>query len=97
MRLFKSDYRYKLHNQGFHHIIQFRWHNGNDTHLYRKIVEQLVEQYGPQVQDEYDERYVVNRKWNENFRYEQNVKNKRRRIYLKNEVDATLILLKVQQ
>jgi hypothetical protein len=97
MKLFKSDYRYKLHNQGFHHIIQFAWHYKTDSEMFRKIIRELEEMYGPHTETVFAESGITYRKWNENWRCEQVQKCKRRRIYLKNEMDATLILLKVQQ
>ena len=95
MRLFKSDHRYKLHNQGFHHIIQFAWHNRQDSELFRAITKELAELYGPAVEQTWTNGCTY-KTFNPNYRYEQNQKCKRRRIYLKNETDATLILLKAQ-
>ena len=97
MKIFKSDYRYKLHNQGFHHIIQFGWHYRSETELFSKIIKELEEMYGPHTETVYLDNGYTHRRWNDNWRCEQVRKVKRRRIYLKNEMDATLIMLKVQQ
>ena len=56
----------------------------------------LEEAYGPPSKDEWlDNSRITVKKFNDNYRYEANRKAKRRRIYLKHEADATMLLLKV--
>lgn len=92
MRIFKTDGRYKLHDRGFHHIVEFRWHGLEDKTLFQKLFTQFTEMYGPA-------RYVDPERglqvWNDNWRFEQSRSAKRRRIYLKEDTGLSLALLKL--
>lgn len=92
MRAFKSDGRYNLHSQGFHHIVQFRWHSASETKLFNALTSELTETYGPLRSFDQEKRVYH---WNSTWRYEANRSAKRRRIYLKDESVLTLALLKI--
>jgi hypothetical protein len=88
MKVIKADGRYKLYDKGFTHIISFRYNS--DRKLYTELVKEFTQMYGPvRIQDAEKGATV----WNEDWRYEVNVKSKRRRIYLKNDSVLSLILL----
>ncbi len=97
MKLFKSDGRYKYHNQGLHYIVEFRWANRDDREQFAKLVRYFKELYGAEREKVFDVnpnlgRWVTNKEW----RSEQNMKSKRRRIYLKDESVLTLALLSIE-
>ena len=96
MIVFKSDGRYKNYNRGFHHIIEFRWHNKDDTVMWIKMREHFEEMYGPAVSSEIVKGYLV-RELNTHYTLDQSKANRRRRIYVKDESDVTLVLLKVEK
>lgn len=96
MIVFKSDGRYKYYNKGFHHIIEFRWHNKDDTALWIKMREQFEELYGPAVSSEIVNGYLV-REVNSHYTLDQNKSARRRRIYVKDEADVTLVLLRTEK
>ena len=95
MRVIKTDYRYKYHKQGYHHILEFRIHNSEDTRKYYAIADGLKSSYGDHEVNDWSTGYVA-RSFNHNYRLEYNRKTKRRRIYLRNEQDLTFFILKGQ-
>jgi hypothetical protein len=95
MKSFKSDGRYKYHNQGLGYIAQFRWAAMDDRLQFIALVKALVELYGPEKEKYTSEAGYTLWKYNENWRCEQNRNAKRRRIYLKDESALTYILLQV--
>lgn len=95
MIVFKSDGRYKNYNRGFHHIIEFRWNNRDDTAMWIKMREQFEELYGPASSSEIVNGYLV-RELNKHYTLDQNKAAKRRRIYVKEEADVTLALLRIE-
>ena len=97
MHAFKSDRRYKYFNQGLHYIAEFRWHNREDKLLFTSLVKELTAMYGLSHEKVTTKNGVWMPHWqfNENWRYEQNVSAKRRRLYFKTEADLSMILLKV--
>ena len=96
MHVFKSDGRYKLHSQGFQYIMSFRWGGHDDPKLFIKCTTILEELYGPMKDSHWDDDGHYHHNLNTVYRYEQVKKARRRRIYLKNESDVTLILLRTQ-
>jgi hypothetical protein len=97
MKLFKSDGRYKFHNLGLHYIVEFRWQNQDDRVQYSKLLKYFKDVYGPDKEKVYDinpglGRWVANTNW----RCEQNLAAKRRRIYLREESALTLALLSIE-
>lgn len=94
MKVFKSDGRYKLHNYGYVYIADFRWKNRDDEESYRKIMKGLEEMHGPQWEELPGGSFWSKKKRNEHYVLEVNKSAKRRRIYVKNESDITMALLK---
>lgn len=97
MRVINSDHRYKLHSQGFKHIIEFRWHNRTDNDMFLAMKKMLEETYGPEKEFSSRDENACVEFWslNKNWRSEQNRNAKRRRIYFANRDDTTLFLLKL--
>ena len=98
MKQYKSDARYKLYSQGFHYIVEFRWHNQEDRVLFSNLITVFKEMYGPDKEKVlYDEagNFVPHWKINDTWRCEQNRSAKRRRIYLKEESILSLALLRI--
>ena len=95
MKIIKSDYRYKFHREGYHHILEFRIHNSEDTKKYYAIADGLKSSYGDHEVSDWSTGYVA-RSFNHNYRLEYNRKTKRRRIYLRDEQDLTFFILKGQ-
>ncbi len=96
MKQFKSDGRYKYYNNGFHFIVEFRWHNAEDKLLFVKLHKVFAELYGPEKEKVQREGYSypvwqLNQEW----RSEQNRNARRRRIYLKEESVLSLALLRI--
>ena len=95
MKVFKSDGRYKLHNRGYTYIAEFRWKNRDDDAAYSTIGRGLESMHGPQWLDMPGKSILGARRMrNENYVLEVNKNAKRRRIYVKNESDITMALLK---
>ena len=96
MKQFKSDGRYKYHNQGFQYIVEFRWANCDDQELFIKLRLVFTDMYGKEKEKIYDHNPVLGR-WvmNEHWRLEVNRSAKRRRIYLKDDSALSLALLRV--
>lgn len=94
MEVIKSNGNYKLYYSGFHWIIECH-ENDKDAKEFYKLVRACEEMYG-------EESSWVNKDrlgyytYNNNWRYDINKKLKRRRIYLKNESDVTLLMLKAK-
>lgn len=97
MKIIKSNRNYKLYNSGFHWIIEC-----NDLHddpaKFYQIVKACEQMYGPEREwkNSDRERFWSFMTYNHNWRYEIVKKSKRRRIYLKNETDISLLMLKAQ-
>lgn len=93
---FKSDGRYKYHNRGLHYIVEFRWNSRDERLQFSELVKFFKELYGPEREQVLNSAgtYMI---WKNNpdWQYEQNMKAKRRRIYLKEESVLSLALLKV--
>jgi hypothetical protein len=95
MRIFKSDGRYKHHHRGLTYIAQFGWANPEDRKLYFHLIETLEAMYGPHIEIKHDpSRNSHYHRRNENWDCEQNKNARRRRIYVRNESDITLLILK---
>jgi len=92
---YKSDGRYKYHNQGFHYIVDFRWGSLADRHLFVQLVKVFSEMYGPVKQKIMNENSYPVWKMNPDWRFENTKSAKRKRIYLKDESVLTVALLKV--
>lgn len=95
MKQYKSDGRYKYHNQGFHYIVDFRWTNTDDQQLFRKLLKIFEELYGPVKEKVIREDSYPVWKLNPDWRFEQVRSAKRRRIYLKEESVLSMALLRV--
>ena len=93
MRIIKSDRRHKLFNQGFTHILEFRAFM--EQSQFNSIASGLEKTYGPAETTDYRNAWI-HRTLNHNYRLELNRKTKRRRIYLRNEKDVTMFILKGQ-
>lgn len=72
--------------------MEFRWRNIDDNQLFIRITEELTEMHGPDRIRDSNARKVT---FNENWRREVVRSAKRKRIYLRNESDASMIMLKV--
>lgn len=94
MRSFKSDGRYKYNNMGYTYIVQFGWANLQDKSLWSKLVKAFEEMHGPHIERYHDANGWPRSKKNEHYVLEQNRSQRRRRIYLKDEADLTIALLK---
>lgn len=95
MKVFKSDGRYKLHSSGYEYIAEFRWKNRDDDASYSKIMKGLEAMHGPQWEEIPGSSFwLAKKKRNEHYVLEVNRNAKRRRIYVKNESDITMALLK---
>jgi len=95
MKIIKSDYRYKFHREGYHHILEFRMHNSEDIRKYYAIADGLKSSYGDHDGSDWSTGRL-HKTYNHNYRLEYNRKMKRRRIYLRNEQDLTFLILKGQ-
>lgn len=93
MVVIKSDGRYKYFPIGFHYIAIFRWHDRADKELFTKLNKGLEEMYGPLKKT--PENSFQSWVWNEHWRAENNPRQKRRRIYVKNESDISFAMLKL--
>lgn len=98
MKFFKSNHRYNMYNQGFHHIAEFNTKRQADRDLYRGLCDVLKEMYGPistevtvQAHGMTFPRYIPNDNWRVDYRE----KLKRRRIYFKDETAYTYAMLKL--
>ena len=96
MRVIKSNGNYKLYYSGFHYIVEC-YDDTNDAREFYKLVNACKEMYGEETTWACPEgskygQYI----WNSNWRYDINKKLKRRRLYLKNETDITLLMLKAK-
>lgn len=90
MKVIKSDGRYNYHNLGFTTIMEFRIKaNSTERMNYIAVEKALVKMYGPWNVE------VGNNKSksNENYRTQLMSDRKRRRVYLKNESDVSMLLL----
>lgn len=94
MKFIESNHRYKLYNSGVHYIVEFSLRGAKDAKLFSELVTALNEMYG-------DEKELVqipggahHWKYNENWRKELNTYAKRKRIYLRNGTDMTMLMLK---
>lgn len=94
MKQFKSDGRYKFYSNGLHYIAEFGWVALEERRLFAAILKQLEAMHGPVTYVVQNEGGYSYRRYNENYRSEQNRKAKRRRIYLRDESDLTLALLR---
>lgn len=95
MKQFKSDGRYKYHNLGLHYIVEFRWGNSEERQIYTKLLKEFTELYGDANSlESNDLGYSIWRE-NPNWRFEQNIQARRRRIYLKDESVLSLALLRI--
>ena len=100
MKIINSDKRYKHFMQGYTVIAQFAWASLEDKAKFLSIVTGLKEMHGEQfleIENNSNEKpYSIwsRRVRNPNYIIEQNKSAKRRRIYLKNETDITMALLK---
>ena len=96
MKQFKSDGRYKYYNNGFHYIVEFRWHNLEDRQLFAQLLQVFKDWYGPEKEKIQREGYNYPIwQFNPDWRSEQNRSAKRRRIYLKEASVLSLALLKI--
>lgn len=95
MKQYKSDGRYKYHNQGFHYIVDFRWTSLEDQQLFRKLLKVFEELYGPVKEKIVREDSYPVWKLNPDWRFEQVRSAKRRRIYLKEESVLSMALLRI--
>lgn len=98
MNVIVSNHRYKLYNQGFKFIIEFRFKSSADAELFKQLSNYLTELHGPDKSS----RLPQGQSWhiweyNKHWRKEINNAAKRKRIYLENESDMSLIMLKVSQ
>jgi hypothetical protein len=96
MKLYKSDARYKYHNEGFHYIAEFGtcFDERIKFGALRKVLE---EKYGPQrkyvyVSDWQDYRHELNPVWRSVIT---SAHCKRRRIYVKDESVITFAMLMI--
>lgn len=96
MKVIKTNRNYKLYNSGFHCIIECYGVDTVNSREFYKLVNVCKEMYGEEqtwgrLEGSPFGHYI----WNSNWRYDVNKKLNRLRIYLKNETDATLLMLKV--
>jgi hypothetical protein len=96
MKFIESNHRYKLYNQGFGYIVSFSFRGTKDAALFASLCQSLAEMYG-------DEKELVMLeggghcwKYNQNWRKEISSYAKRKRIYLRNGTDMTMLMLKVE-
>ena len=89
MKVIKSDGRYNYHSLGFTTIMEFRIKAISERMNYIAVEKALVKLYGPRNVE------VGNNKFkpNENYRTQLMSDRKRRRVYLKNESDVSMLLL----
>ena len=90
MKVIKSDGRYNLFKQGFNTIMEFRMKVKDDRDLFFSCQKAVETIHGLRAGK--DENNQL--KWNEHYRTQAMSDHKRRRIYLKNESEVSLILLK---
>lgn len=95
MKVIKSNGNYKLFYRGFHWIIQCH-DSDKDAGNFYKLVNACKEMYGPESEWLPKPEPFGMYKHNDDWRYDINKKLKRRRLYLKNETDVTLLMLKAQ-
>jgi hypothetical protein len=95
MKQYKSDGRYKYHNQGFHYIVDFRWGSHEDSLLFTKLLKVFGEMYGPVKEKTLNENSYPVWKLNPDWRFEQVRSARRKRIYLKEESGLSMALLRV--
>ena len=94
MKIIKSNRTFKLYNSGFHWIIQCDDDEDSPAEFY-KLVRACEANYGKETEWVTGEELTWgNYVWNTNWRFDVNKRLKRRRIYLKNETDVTLLMLK---
>ena len=94
MKFIQSNHRYKLYNQGFHYIIEFSLRGNKDAKLFSELVVALTEMYGEEKSLVEIPGKIHMWKYNENWRREHNTYAKRKRIYLRNGTDMTMLMLK---
>ena len=93
MKVIKSDARYKFFNQGFKVILEFRIKVRQERDHYFKVYETVESIYGNfRTLNPETSKYEIN----PNFRVNTMSDNKRRRIYLRDEAEVSLILLKIE-
>jgi len=92
MKLFKTNGRYKLHNEGFHYIAEFNV-NFHDKQVFGALRRFLLDKYGSSmILSKHDRAFgsVINDVW----RWEI-IGKKSRRIYVKNENIITFAMLMI--
>jgi hypothetical protein len=94
MKIIKSDGRYKYFNAGYAYIADFIWRNREDEAAYKRIMDGLLEMHGPQWEELPGGSFWKKKIRNEHYVLEVNRSAKRRRIYVKNESDITMALLR---
>mgnify|MGYP003351159885 FL=1 len=94
MKVIKSDGRYKFFNQGFNVILEFSLRDREESRQYATIFGLIEEMFG--LHRQFDQKTSLY-KFNENYRVAttSTKRSGKRRIYLKNETEVSLILLKV--
>ena len=93
MKVIKSDGRYKYFNQGFGVILEFRIKVRPERDQYFKMYKAVESVYG-----EYRKIVPATGRYafNDHYRVNTMSDQKRRRIYLKDEAEVTLLLLKAE-
>ena len=95
MRQFKSDGRYLHYNRGLHYIVEFLWFN--ERKLYLSLVKSFAQLYGPQYTEVLNTKYnYFSREMNTEYRVERNIKQKRCRIYMRDEGMLSMALLAME-
>lgn len=94
MKVFKSDGRYNHHKKGLIYIGEFLW-NG-ERKLFASLLPVFEKMYGPQRETVQNEKGFTFWQYNENYRFEQNARVKRRRIYVKDEGAFTIAMLQLE-
>ena len=93
MKVIKSDGRYNYHKDGFTTILQFNMRVRPQRDQFFQLKAAATELWG-------DPRFInaATGRWqhNENYRMQQMSDRKNRRIYLRNEQEVTLLMLRVE-
>ena len=97
MKLIKTDGRYRLNDQGFGYMVQFRWANAEDKKLFDQLRVVLVDLHGPIYSLEPNADGIPVRRANAFWRFEVAKAYKKRRIYLRNESDLTMAMLMLKR
>jgi len=97
MRVFKSDHRYKHYRAGYHYIAEFARAGRTDHPLFVAMVTELRALHGHNIVTFADKDGWPNKRLNEHYIIEQRQGHSHKRIYVKNESDLSLILLKLNQ